>query len=237
MKEEGKEDARETATDQMELDPFPLPVLEDLKAEQPQQPAIGEPAALVAEQPQAPVLDAAALAAINAQRATNGKREPVNLDDLAQQAKAAGITPQAAAQWILSKPGRNFFRADFYRPETEAAATMTGPVELTEAGKRAQAQIARALSSTAVPARPAAVLVAGPSARPIGAAVTLRQRAPVNLGATTGTGWAHRAVARFVAAEPVSHATITSAAVALGLSLSDLKAQRAVHMAQEGAAA
>jgi hypothetical protein len=94
------------------------------------------------------------------------------------------------------------------------------PAELTAAGRAAQAQIARALAA------PAAV-VAGPSARPISAAVTPRHRAPVSLGATTGTGWAQRAVARFVAAEPVSHATITSAAIALGLSMADLKAQRA----------
>lgn len=193
----------------------------------------------------APLVDAATLAAVNAQRAANGKREPVNLADLVQQARQAGITPAAAVQWILAKPGRNFFRADFYRPEPSATAPAVpaAPVELTEAGKRAQAQIARALAAPAalpalpaMPAMPAAsaaaaFIVASPSARPIGAAVTPRHRAPVSVGAATGTGWAQRAVSRFVAAEPIRHATIAHAAAALGLALSDLKAQRAAHLA------
>ncbi|MDD2729301.1 hypothetical protein [Malikia sp.] len=166
-----------------------------------------------------PLVDAATLAAVNVQRAANGKREPIHLADLVQQARLAGITPHAAAQHILAKPSRSFFLARYYRPEP--TATPTGPVELTEAGKRAQAQIARALAPSAVS------LVASPSARPIGAAVAPRHRAPVSVGASTGTGWASTAVERFTAGQPVSHATITSAASALGLSLANLKAQRA----------
>ena len=185
-----------------------------------------------------PLVDAVTLAAINAQRTANGKREPIHLHDLVQQARLAGITPMAAAHWILSKPGRTFFRADFYRhePSATAPAIPTGPVELTEAGKRAQAQIARALAPSAVPAA-AVSLVTSPSARPISAAVTLRHRAPVSVGAATGTGWARTAVERFTTGQPVSRATITSAAAALGLSLSDLKAQRAATLQTEGAAA
>lgn len=211
-----------------------LPVSHDLKTEQPAPPALNAVTATSTAADTAPLVDAATLAAVNAQRAANGKREPANLADLVQQARQAGITPSAAAQWILAKPGRNFFRADFYRPEpsAQAPATPTAPVELTEAGKRAQAQIARALAAPAAAlATPAASIMASPSARPISAAVTLRHRSPVNVGTAAGTGWAQRAVARFVAAEPISHATIAHAAAALGLALSDLKAQRAAHLA------
>ena len=184
-----------------------------------------------------PLVDAATLAAVNAQRAANGKREPVNVGDLVQQARLAGITPQAAAQWVLAKSGRNFFRADWYRPETTAA-----PIdEVAKAQARANAEAVQAellrRSVEAMRAQGPAIVVASPSARPISAAMTPRHRAPVSVGAATGTGWARAAVDRFIAAEPVSHATITSAASALGLSLADLKAQRAATQQTEGAAA
>lgn len=234
-----------------------LPVFHDLKTEDPApaaaiEPAAAVPAVALVAMPAAPaataagnaaVIASATLAAVNAQRTANGKREPIDPLDLVQQARQAGITPQAAAEWILSKPSRNFFRADWYRPEPAAVAPVipAGPVELTEAGKRAQAQIARALAAPAAvstaPAMPAvsvaavASIVASPSSRPISAAVTLRSRAPVSVGAATGTGWACTAVERFTAGQPVSHATIKTAAAALGLSLSDLKAQRAARLA------
>ena len=286
LKEEGRGSAHATAAELVEAALPPLPILEDLKTEQPEPVAAIEPVELVLDSatlaaldaaranfgmdpltpsdcemladsaaavgvtPQTvagwqlgelraadPLIDAATLAAVNAQRATNGKREPVKLAELVQQARLAGITPTAAAQWVLAKSGRNFFRADWYRPEAAGStpAAQTGPVELTETGKRAQAQIARALAPSAVPA--VSIVVASPSARPISAAVTLRHRAPVSVGATTGTGWASTAVERFTAGQPVSRATITSAASALGMSLADLKAQRAATLQTEGAAA
>lgn len=218
--------ARETDAAQQPANP-PSPVSEEPEAETQEQTAQSDDLVLT---PKAPGADRAVaiapetLAAVNAQRVSNGKGalQRADLEQLGREATLAGIAPQAAAEWILARPGRSFFRAGYALdagPVTPAAAA-SGPVELTAAGRAAQAQIARALAA------PAAV-VAGPSARPISAAVTPRHRAPVSLGATTGTGWAQRAVARFVAAESVSHATITSAAIALGLSMADLKAQRA----------
>ena len=183
------------------------------------------------------------LAAVNAQRVRNGKPalSRADLRKLGELATLSGIAPQTAAEWILASPARNFFTGEGYSRERAAAAPVaqtdpTGPVELTAAGRAAQAQIARALAAPAtVPARPAAPavasIVASPSARPISAAVTLHHRAPVSVGGSTGTGWAQKAVARFAAGEPVNRATITSAAGALGLSLADLKAQRAATLA------
>ena len=206
-----------------------------------------EPAAAPIVTPPAPPAPAVAiapatLAAVNAQRVRNGKTalKPADLQDLHREATLAGIAPQAAAEYILAKPIRTFLLARHYRPEP-SAATPTGPVELTETGKRAQAQIARALAApaaaAATPARSvapaaAAFIVASPSARPISSATeTPRHRTPISGGAATGTGWARTAVERFSAGQPVSHATITSAASALGLSLADLKAQRAAALA------
>lgn len=188
------------------------------------------------------------LAAVNAQRVRNGKAafKRAELQDLHREATLAGMAPQAAAEWILERPGRNFFRADFYRPgqaASSAQAAPAGPVELTAAGRAAQALRARyesgagatppaATPAVVCPVAAASATPAAPTARPPALrTVVRRDAAPVSIGAVTGTGWAQRAVARFVAAEPVNHATITSAAVALGLSLADLKAQRAAALA------
>lgn len=209
-----------------------------------------EPAAAPIVTPPAPPAPAVAiapdtLAAVNAQRVRNGKTvlRRADLLDLHREATLAGIAPQTAAEWILARPSRSFFRAGYGIDASPATPTVapTGPVELTETGKRAQAQIARALAApAAAAARPArsvapaaaAFIVASPSARPISSAtVTPRHRAPVSVGASTGTGWARTAVERFTAGQPVSHATIKTAASALGLSLADLKAQRAAALA------
>lgn len=61
---------------------------------------------------------------INAQRAVNGKK-PFVLADLAQlraEAAKAGISAVQAAEWVLERPSRNFFRAEYFVPATPAAA-------------------------------------------------------------------------------------------------------------------
>lgn len=213
-------------------------------------PAAAAPALAVAQAlpPEAAVAIAPdTLAAVNAQRVRNGKTafKRAELHDLHREATLAGIAPQAAAEWILGRPGRNFFRADFASAASLAtpAVAPAGPVELTAAGRAAQALRARyesgagatppaATPAVVCPVAAASATPAAPTARPPALrTVVRRDAAPVSIGAVTGTGWAQRAVARFVAAEPINHATITSAAVALGLSLADLKAQRAAALA------
>jgi DNA-binding transcriptional regulator YhcF (GntR family) len=59
-----------------------------------------------------------AIALVNTQRVSNGKK-PFALSDLHQlrnEATKAGISTQQAAEWILERTSRNFFRADFFMP-------------------------------------------------------------------------------------------------------------------------
>ena len=56
-----------------------------------------------------------ALAQVNAQRQRNGKRALSRADQqqMAHQAQCADITPLQALQWVLARPSRNFFKADY----------------------------------------------------------------------------------------------------------------------------
>ena len=232
MKEEGREregSARAPdAAAQVEATFPPLPDLQDLKtADQGAAvaPVAAEPAVAIAPE---------TLAAVNAQRVANGKRPYSRNDvqDLGRQAALAGITAQAAAEWILAKPVRNFFRAGFDL-QTPAPTAPAPAAPLDEAAKaRARAdQVQADLLRRSIEAMRAPVLLGQPAPQPerrsAPRTVILRHPAPVSVGAATGTGWARDAVARFVGGQAVSRATIASAADALGLPLADLKAQRA----------
>ena len=109
-------------------------------------PALPAP---VAAQPEATpataadVLPAQTVAAINAQRAKNGKGKLTQKDlaTLAAEAAAACITPAQAAAWMLAKPTRNFFKADWYKP-TSAPAPAAAAEEPSLDAKRAAATLA-----------------------------------------------------------------------------------------------
>lgn len=85
----------------------------------------------------------ATVAAINAQRARNGKGKFTAKDvaTLSTEAAKAGITAQAAADYILAKPTRNFFKADWYKPDA-APAPAAAADEPTLDAKRAAATLA-----------------------------------------------------------------------------------------------
>ena len=91
----------------------------------------------------APALPDATVAAINAQRAKNGKGKLTQRDigTLSAEAAKAGIAAEAAAQWVLAKPTRNFFKADWYKPEA-APAPAAAAEEPTLDAKRAAATLA-----------------------------------------------------------------------------------------------
>lgn len=91
----------------------------------------------------APTLPDTTVAAINAQRAKNGKGKftAKDLATLATEADKAGITAEAAAAYILAKPTRNFFKADWYKP-TSAPAPAAAAEEPTLDAKRAAATLA-----------------------------------------------------------------------------------------------
>ena len=109
-------------------------------------PALPAP---VAAQPEATpataadVLPAQTVAAINAQRAKNGKGKLTQKDlaTLAAEAAAACITPAQAAAWMLAKTTRNFFKADWYKP-TSAPAPAAAAEEPSLDAKRAAATLA-----------------------------------------------------------------------------------------------
>lgn len=91
----------------------------------------------------APTLPDTTVANINAQRAKNGKGKFTAKDvaTLAAEAAKAGITAEAAAAYILAKPTRNFFKADWYKP-TSAPAPAAAAEEPTLDAKRAAATLA-----------------------------------------------------------------------------------------------
>ena len=91
----------------------------------------------------APTLPDTTVASINAQRAKNGKGKFTAKDvaTLAAEAAKAGITAEAAAAYILAKPTRNFFKADWYKP-TSAPAPAAAAEEPTLDAKRAAATLA-----------------------------------------------------------------------------------------------
>ncbi len=91
----------------------------------------------------APTLPDTTVASINAQRAKNGKGKFTAKDvaTLAAEAAKAGITAQAAAAYILAKPTRNFFKADWYKPAS-APAPAAAAEEPTLDAKRAAATLA-----------------------------------------------------------------------------------------------
>lgn len=90
-----------------------------------------------------PTLPDTTVASINAQRAKNGKGKFTAKDvaTLAAEAAKAGITAEAAAAYILAKPTRNFFKADWYKP-TSAPAPAAAAEEPTLDAKRAAATLA-----------------------------------------------------------------------------------------------
>ncbi len=200
------------------------------------------------DQPSLPSPDDEIFKTLNANRVAHGKRRLVAADvkELAVQALLAGRSLVDAARHA-GDSGWRWFCADW---RGASAAAPAAPAQLDEAGKaqaRARAQALydeRLRASIANRHQPAATVVLAPSAAPITARTASPRSAtvpsaspisnPVAMG-MTGTGWAHTAVARFVAGQPLSRATLTSAVAALGLSLSDLKAQRAA--ATQGAAA
>lgn len=76
----------------------------------------------------APALPSRTLEQLNTQRKANGKGAltPRDLAQLHREATQAGLTPLDAAQWVLAKPQRNFFKADFYQFARKASPFTAG---------------------------------------------------------------------------------------------------------------
>ena len=192
-------------TDEVDHPPAvpPLLDLEDLNTSEPEPkpeaaPAPAPIADLVTTPPAAPAAERAVaiapetLAAVNAQRATHGKTALRRADmvELGRQATLAGMAPQAAAEWILAKPTRSFFKAEWLLAAKPAAQAVPAPIdEAARAQARARAEQVQAellRASIAAMRRDDGIVLppsAAPSARPAPQrTVTVRSAAPVSVG-------------------------------------------------------
>lgn len=174
----------------------------------------------------APALPNGTLERLNAQRKANGKGA-LTARDLAQlhrEAAQAGLTPLNAAQWILAKPQRNFFKADYYtpaappappHPAAQAATHVLArlqpvPTPLTAEEQAAQAQAAQ-LARERVRAYLASVVHGkdGPTIR------TRDGDGPT----ARNTQWAHQAIELFIGGQTVSRYRLHTACEVLGIKL------------------
>ncbi|MDD2534953.1 MAG: helix-turn-helix domain-containing protein [Macromonas bipunctata] len=198
-----------------------------------------------------PALPSGTVERLNAQRAGNGKGAltPRDLAQLATEAAQAGLTPQDAAQWVLAKPQRNFFKAAFYaRP---AVATPTPVAQRPPQTATPQAP-APAGAGAAAPVAPI-TLSAEAQAEQDRAAQERRAHVdqllaslPATLQPTPGaarshhaqtapparnTRWASHALELFATGKTVSHYRLKVACEVLGIDLRALLRQRAASTA------
>ena len=223
---EGTEDLKELGgTEARATPPAPVPA-----------PAAPEPApspALFASQPQKPEqptapADATAFAQlvdrINAQRASNGKK-PFALADLHQlrsEAAKSGITPEAAAKWILERSGRNFFKADYFAPPTPAPVTPTTPAQ--PAPQPAEPEPMLTPEQSAEQEASAAAAKAKLKAMFPSAPATQATPADTLVVRKTGHAWADSAIAEALAGQPVAVRRLEMACDVAKVSYSDVRA-------------
>ncbi len=198
-----------------------------LFASQPQKP----------EQPRAATTDASVFAhlvdRINAQRASNGKTAFTLADhrQLAAEAAKAGITTVQAAEWILERSGRNFFKADYFAPPAPAPVAPTAPAqpapqpapapaltaeqcaeqEAAVASERAKLKAMFAQLSSA----PAAATADTPLATTTADTLVVRK---------TGHAWADNIIADAIAGQPVNTRPLEMACQLAKVAYSDVRA-------------
>ncbi|MFW9620749.1 MAG: helix-turn-helix domain-containing protein [Macromonas sp.] len=163
-------------------------------------------------------IDANTIGLLNAQRQRNGK-DPLTHRDILHmgtQAAQAGLTPLAAAQWVLAKPQRNFFKADFYAPPLvqpavlHSAAAPSGHTPPRPAPLTPEQQAAQDRAREAGLAHIRQCLAKMPPVDPPRTA-TARPSAAAN------TRWATNAIEQFMAGHPVSRYRLHSACEVLGI--------------------
>lgn len=141
---------------------------------------------------------------INAQRASNGKK-PFTLADIAQlrvEAAKSGITAVQAAQWILERTGRNFFKADYFAPPAPAPVATTAPQPAPQPAPApaltAEEQAEQEAAATAARAKLKSMF-----SQPASAA-TPAPAADMLIVPRTGHAWADSAIAEALAGQPVA---------------------------------
>lgn len=179
----------------------------------------------------------ASLDRLNDQRLINGKQRllAADLAQLRTEAVKAGITPQAAVDWLLASAQRNFFKAEFFRapaqpasapapaapaqpaPPAPAAAPVQPVCPQATAAAASAAAVARAKVSALLASAKAAT---GHSAKPTTA------KAPAH-----GPQWARDAVAKALAGEYVAHIALRDACKVLGMCPKAVRASAAAAIA------
>lgn len=202
-------------------EPAPSPALFASHLGQPEQPTAG----LAKEDRSA---EQHAIAQVNAQRVTNGKK-PFTLADqrqLAAEAAKANISTLQAVEWILERSSRNFFRADFFVPPVQQPALQAAtapampkaapvPVVLSpEEQAKLEAQAAAAKAK-------AMALVASWN----GTKKSQKDEATTVPKHLTGPAWAVDAVGRYRAGERVGLYALESACSVLKINLKALRAE------------
>ena len=204
------------------------------------QPALPQPPSPAPATPPAmPTTPATATAApisadtiglLNAQRQRNGK-DPLCHRDIVQigtEAAQAGITPLAAAQWILAKPQRNFFRASFYAPplaQPAPAATAQRPAPVASSAPPRPAPLTPEQQAEQDRTREAGLA----HIRQCLAKMPAQHLHTTALHPSTAanTRWATTAIEQFMAGHPVSRYRLHAACEVLGIHPRSLQRQAA----------
>ncbi|MFW9621986.1 MAG: helix-turn-helix domain-containing protein [Macromonas sp.] len=171
-------------------------------------------------------IDANTIGLLNAQRQRNGKDPLAHRDILhmGTQAAKAGLTPLAAAQWVLASPKRNFFKADFYAPPLvqpavlHSAAAPSGhtPPRPTPLTPEQQAEQDRAREAGLAHIRQC--LAKMPP-------VDHQRTATARPSTAANTRWATNAIEQFMAGHPISRYRLHSACEVLGIHPRSLQRQ------------
>lgn len=165
-------------------------------------------------------MDANTIGQLNTQRQRNGK-DPLAHRDIVQmgaEAAKAGLTPLAAAQWVLAGRKRNFFKAEFYAPpqaqQPVAHPSNTPPMADTPPRQpvplppEEQARQAHAREAGLAYIRQYLANVSATGGQAI---------ATPQPGTSANTRWASYAIEQFVAGQPVSHYRLKVACEVLGI--------------------
>ena len=168
-------------------------------------------------------MDADTIGLLNAQRQRNGK-DPLAHRDIVQmgtEAAKAGLTPLAAAQWVLAGRKRNFFKAEFYAPPLAPQPTARTPVPPPPrpAPLPPEQQARQDHAREAGLAHLRQYLASLPTA-------SGQDIATSHPGTTVNTRWASHAIEQFVAGQPVSHYRLKAACEVLGIQPRSLRPQR-----------
>ena len=230
----GKELKRTGGTEERAPQTAPLP---PAFASLPENQTAATPAAPATADTAPADITPASLDHLNDQRIVNGKQRlrPADLAQLREQAALAAITPQAAVDWLLQSPSRNFFRAEFFRAPAQpvSAPTPAAPAQPAPPAPAAapvqpacpQAEAAAASAATVARAKVSALLASAKAATGHSAKPTTA-KAPAH-----GPQWARDAVAKALAGDYVAHIALRDACKVLGMCPKAVRASAAAAIA------